>query len=113
MSSAVLLAQTPQVVTITTNLDNAVQRIGTIIFAIPENVGGRKTTGQVPVSAENEKVTIDGSLLTNRTQGNSIQSSTPKNVSVLGGKGNKMLAIEESTLVGGSGNSTTAMQSFI
>jgi hypothetical protein len=65
------------------------------------------------MSAENEKVTIHGSLLTNSTQGNSIQSVTPKNVSILGGKGNKMLAEAESTLIGGSGNNTATIQSFI
>ncbi|MDR0651519.1 MAG: hypothetical protein LBG59_09290, partial [Candidatus Peribacteria bacterium] len=73
---------------INTNLHNAVQRIGTIIFASPAaDNGGWQTTGHVPMSAENEKVTIEGSLLTNGTQNNVIQTPTPKNVSILGGKG--------------------------
>ncbi|MDR0651206.1 MAG: hypothetical protein LBG59_07615, partial [Candidatus Peribacteria bacterium] len=59
------------------------------------------------------KVTIEGSLLTNGTQNNVIQTPTPKNVSILGGKGNIMLATRESTLIGGSGNKTIASQSFI
>jgi hypothetical protein len=111
MSSAALFAQDPLI--ITTRLDNAVQSIGRIIFAIPKNNGGWQSTGQVPVSAENEKVTVNGSLLTNGTRENVIQANIPKNVSILGGKGNKMLATAESTLIGGSGNSTTADQSFI
>jgi hypothetical protein len=52
-------------------------------------------------------------LLTNGTQNNVIQTPTPKNVSILGGKGNIMLATGESTLIGGSGNKTIASQSFI
>jgi hypothetical protein len=112
MSSAMLFAQTETLI-IDTKLDNAVQTIGSIIFATPKNDGSWQSTGQVSMSAENEKVTVNGSLLTNATQGNSIQPNAPKNVSILGGKGNKMLAERESTLVGGSGNSTTANLSFI
>ncbi|MDR2415371.1 MAG: hypothetical protein LBD75_01865, partial [Candidatus Peribacteria bacterium] len=113
MSSTMLFAQTSEMLTISTKLDNAAQRIGSVIFAIPENDGSWQSTGQIPMSAENEKVTVNGSLLTNAAQGNLIQTVAPKNVSVLGGKGNKMLAIAESTLIGGSGNSTTAIQSFV
>jgi hypothetical protein len=111
INSAILLAQ--QNISVTTNLSGPVQHIGTIIFAKPQSTGGWESTGQVPVSAENEKVTINGSLLTNGNQKNAIKSSAPQYVSILGGKGNTMFATGESLLLGGSGNSTTAFQSFI
>jgi hypothetical protein len=67
-----MLAQANDKLIITTRLDEAMQTIGTIIFATPQNDGSWKPTGQVPMSAENEKVTIQGSLLTNGAQGNTI-----------------------------------------
>ncbi|MDR0651520.1 MAG: hypothetical protein LBG59_09295, partial [Candidatus Peribacteria bacterium] len=88
ISSVILFAQNAEPLYISTDLNNPIQRIGTIIFAPPAaDNGGWQATGQVPMSAENEKVTIEGSLLTNGTQNNVIQTPTPKNVSILGGKG--------------------------
>ncbi|MDR2415293.1 MAG: hypothetical protein LBD75_01395 [Candidatus Peribacteria bacterium] len=113
IGSAMLFVQASDVLVVTTRLDEAVQTIGKIMFAIPKNDGNWQSTGQIPMSAENEKVTVNGSLLTNAAQGNVIQIVAPRNVSVLGGKGNKMLAPENSTLMGGSGNSTTATESFV
>jgi hypothetical protein len=108
-----LLTRANDVITVTTKLDGAVQRIGTIIFATPQSNGGWQPMGQVPMSVENEKVTVSGSLLTNSNQKNTVKSTAPQHISLIGGKGNTMFSTGESTLIGGSGNTTAAFQSFI
>ncbi|MDR3169731.1 MAG: hypothetical protein LBU27_08605 [Candidatus Peribacteria bacterium] len=55
------------------NLANPIQKIQKIMFVDPVGNGGTwKTTGQVEVTARSNRVTINGSLVTNVENGNSV-----------------------------------------
>ncbi|MDR2190825.1 MAG: hypothetical protein LBP53_06755 [Candidatus Peribacteria bacterium] len=111
----VLWAESDEQLELSTHLTNAVQKIRTVIFAIPKDGGTRQSTGRVEMTSQGEKVTVSGSLLTN-PQYNEISSSASK-VSIFGGKGNKMQITNasegESTIIGGSGGQINTSQSFV
>jgi hypothetical protein len=107
-------AQNPTLYELTTDLHQAVQKIRTIVFAIPEKGGTRKSSGRVEMTSQGEKVTVSGSLLTN-PQSNSLTSASK--VSIFGGKGNSIKIANpsegESTIIGGSGGQINTSQSFV
>jgi hypothetical protein len=114
-NAGTILAQSSdfQVIDLTHNLQNTTQQIKKVIFALPNSNGGLQlSTGTVEITTHNEKVSIDGSLLTNATERNII-SGTSTNVSIIGGKNNIIHSGDETTLIGGSGNTISSTQAFI
>ncbi|MDR0607319.1 MAG: hypothetical protein LBG52_02985, partial [Candidatus Peribacteria bacterium] len=80
-----MLAQ-DEVIDLTTKLANPIQKIQKIIFVDPVGNGSTwKTTGQVEVTAKENRITINGSLVTNVQSGNKASLSGLKNSSLLGG----------------------------
>jgi hypothetical protein len=103
---SVLGAQEIQQLNLTTKLANPIQKIQKIMFVVPIGTGSTwKTTGQVEVSARENKVTVNGSLITNVQSGNKVSGTSLKNSSLLGGVDNEFPSnVTGSAIVGGKNN---------
>jgi hypothetical protein len=102
---------------LSTKLDNAVQHIERVIFAVPDLQGSRKTDGRVEVVADNvnKTISINGSLITNveHHQTSLENNKTSSNISILGGNKHSTKHATGSTIIGGDSNTITSAQALI
>ena len=110
VGSAIFAANTQ----LSVDLSKAVQHIERVVFATLDG-GQWKEQGQVEVVADNEHktISINGSLITNAEQQESI-TQNDGNISVLGGRENSTdSTASESTIIGGINNKISSQQVFI
>ena len=114
--SAYLFAADTQIrLPISTNLNNAIQHIERVIFAVPTGNGTRKANGQVEMVADNKNktISINGSLITNVEQQGDVNPNG-KNVAILGGSANVTQdGVNGSTIIGGNDNKISSEQVLI